>query len=158
MQQTKIIVLAVFLIFALVGQAFGELKNSDAIKYRQAAYSFISWNMGKLKAQVIDGSVPYNQAQVEASANVIAAIANSGLGALFPAGSDSGVGFHKTRLKSEFFENPAEVAEVAKTFNAKANALADVAKSGDRDAIKAAFGELGRSCKGCHDKFRAKRK
>ena len=49
------------------------------IETRQAGFSYMAWNMGKIKAQVIDGSVEYNQQQVEAAANTIAAIANSGI-------------------------------------------------------------------------------
>ena len=33
-------------------------------------------------------------------------------------------------------------------------ALNEVAKTGDFDAVKGAFVELGQSCKDCHDKFR----
>jgi cytochrome c556 len=129
---------------------------SDAIKYRQAGYAFMSWNMGKIKAQVIDGSVPFDAAQVSAAANAIAGIANSGMGALYPAGSDKGSGFHETRLKPEFFDNMQEVGEIARGFNGAANKLAETATGGDKDAIKVAFGKLGESCKACHDKFRAK--
>ena len=35
-----------------------------------------------------------------------------------------------------------------------ANKLAEVAAGGDAAAIKAQFGELGKACKSCHDKFR----
>lgn len=126
----------------------------DEIRFRQAGYAFMSWNMGKIKAQVIDSSVAYDQKQVEAAANVIAAIANSGMGALYPKGSDNGIGFHETRLKAEFFDNLQEVGKIARDFNGKANNLAAVAKSGNKGNIKTAFGELGETCKACHKKFR----
>ena len=34
--------------------------------------------------------------------------------------------------------------------------LAEVAKGGDLAAIKAQFGETGKACKACHDKYRNK--
>jgi len=40
----------------------------------------------------------------------------------------------------------------------KADALAEVAKSGDLDQIKPAFGALAKTCKGCHDNFREESK
>lgn len=126
----------------------------DAIKYRQAGYTFMSWNMSKIKDQVVDGTVPFNQDQVVAAANAIAGIANSGMGALYPPGSDQGTGFKKTRLKPEFFQNLDEVGRVARTFNAAANDLAKAAAGGNRNEIRSAFGSLGESCKACHDKFR----
>ena len=128
----------------------------DAIKYRQSGYAFMSWNMGKIKAQVVDGKVPYDQAQVAAAANAIAAIANSGMGALFPAGSDTGSGWKPTRLKSEFFKEGDKVREVAVNFVQQANKLQEVAAAGDQAAIKAQFGEVGKACTACHDNFREK--
>ncbi len=32
--------------------------------------------------------------------------------------------------------------------------MAKVAATGDAAAVKAQFGKLGETCKGCHDKFR----
>lgn len=133
-----------------------QLEIEDAIYYRQAGYAFMSWNMGKIKAQTIDEPSTFNKDQVVAAANVIAAIANSGMGALYPAGSDKGAGFHETKLKPEFFQNREEVGKIAKAFNAAANNLATVAATGDVAAIAKAFGETGQTCKACHDKFRAK--
>ena len=66
------------------------------IETRQAGFSYMAWNMGKIKAQVIDGSVEYNQQQVEAAANTIAAIANSGIGALFGPGTEKDIGDVRT--------------------------------------------------------------
>ena len=136
------------------GMAMAQVSPEDQIKYRKAGYSYMAWNMGKLKAQVIDGSVAYDQKQVEAAANTIAAIANSGMGALYGAGTDKSVGEQQTRVKPEFFSKPEEVAKVAIAFNQAANELARVAAEGDKGAIAKAFGEVGKSCKGCHDQFR----
>ena len=137
---------------AVTSLASAEMKTDDAIYYRQAGYGFMSWNMGKIKAQTIDESVPFNKDQMIAAANVIAAIANSGMGALYPPGSDKG----DTKLKPEFFQNMEEVGTLARNFNTAANELAAVAQTGDKAAIAKAFGETGKTCKACHDKFRAK--
>ena len=133
--------------------SFAEMDVEDAIYYRQAGYGFMSWNMGKIKAQTVDESVPYNKDQVAAAANVIAAIANSSMGALYPAGSDMSK-VKGTDLKPEFFQNPEEVGKIARNFNAAANELAQVAATGDKAAIAKAFGNVGQACKACHDKFR----
>ena len=134
--------------------AQAQLKPEEMVETRQAGYQFMSWNMGKIKAQVVDGEEPYDQARVAAAANAIAAIANSGMGALYGPGTEKSVGKEKTRVKPEFFQQPEEVAKVAKAFNLAANNLAKVAAAGDKAAIAQAFGEVGKSCKGCHDKFR----
>jgi len=133
--------------------AFAQLKVEDAIKVRQAGYRFMAWNMGKIDANL---KGEFKADDVKAAANAIAGIANSGMGALYPAGSDKGVGFHETAVKPEFFQNMAKVGELARHFNAEANEMAKVAAGGDKNAVKAQFGKLGGTCKACHDDFRKK--
>ncbi len=126
-------------------------KPEDNIRWRQSAYHTMAWNMARIKANV-DGT--YNKDQVVQAANVIQAIANSGMGALYPAGTDKGRGHKETRLKSEFFSQGDKVREVAVAFNKEANEMAKVAAAGDAGAVRAQFGKLGETCKGCHDSFR----
>jgi len=137
----------------LAAGASAQMKPEDMIKYRQSGYTFMGWNMGKIKAN-LDGTVPFDKAQVQAAANVIAAVANSGMGALYAPGTDQGTGWKETRLKPEFFQKMDEVKEVGGNFVKQANKLAEVAATGDEAAIKAQFGETGKSCKACHEKFR----
>lgn len=132
-----------------------QMEIEDAIYYRQAGYGFMAWNMGKIKAQTVDESVPFNKEQMVAAANAIAAVANSGMGALYPPDSDMSKA-KGTKLKPEFFQNMDEVGKIARDFTAAANNLATVAATGDKAAIGKAFGETGQTCKACHDKFRAK--
>jgi cytochrome c556 len=144
------------LAIGLTSTAMAQAKPEDLIKSRQAGYQFISWNMGRLKANT-EGT--FNKDQVIQAANAIQAIANSGMGALFAPGTEKGIGFHETAVKPELFqpEKKARLTEVATAFNKEANEMAKVAATGDVAAIKQQFGELGKSCKGCHDDFRKKK-
>ena len=149
--------IAIALLATLVaGSAFAQAKPEDAIKYRQAGYSFMAWNMGKLKGMLVDNPASFNKDQAIAAANTIQAIANSGMGALYVPGSDKGVGYKETKVKPELFTDKEGVGKVAMAFNKEANELAKVAATGDAAALKAQFGKVGESCKGCHDKFRIK--
>lgn len=141
---------------AITGSAFAQqaMKPEDAIKTRQAGYAYMGWSMGKIKAN-LEGN--YDKAQVLAAANTIAAIANSGMGALYPAGTDKEVNGVKTWVKPEFFQQGDKVKEVAMAFNKEANELAKVAATGDAEAVKAQFGKVGGTCKSCHDDFRNKK-
>lgn len=140
------------------GAAFAQNANEDAIRHRQSAYDFAAWNMGKISAQVVDGSVPYNKEQVQAAADAISAVANSGMSALYPAGSDKGTGWKPTRLKSNFFNELDKVGPIAKNFADESRKLQEVAATGDQDKIKAQFGEVGKTCKSCHDGYRTEAK
>ncbi len=148
-------IVVALLIAGVAGAAFAQqsLKPEEMIKIRKSGYSFMSWNMGKIKAN-LDGN--FNKEQVIAAANVVAATANSGMGALFAPGTEKDVGEQKTRVKPEFFDpaNKSKLNEVALAFNKEANELAKVAATGDVAAIKAQFGKTGGTCKGCHDAFR----
>lgn len=126
----------------------------DQIDTRQSTFTFAGWNMGKIKAQAVDGDVAYNQEQMVAAANSIAAVANSGLGALFGPGTAMDKN-DNTKLKPEFFDRPDKAREVAIGFAKAANKLQEVASNGDKAALAAQFSEVGKSCKACHDEFRA---
>jgi cytochrome c556 len=129
----------------------------EQIRFRQSAYSFLSWNTAKIKKQVVDHPETYNKDYVAAAANAIAAVANSGLGELYGPGTDKGAGWQETRLKPEFFEKKEEVTAIANDFNIAANDLAKVASAGDAKVIKDKFGKLTETCKSCHDLIRIKK-
>jgi cytochrome c556 len=153
MKFNKIVVatLAIGLTGAAMGQVVG--KAEDQIRWRQSAYHTMAWNMARIKANV-EGT--YNKDQVVEAANVVQAIANSKMGALFQPGTDKGKGWKETRVKPEFFkpESRDELGKLAGGYNKEANEMAKVAATGDLAAIKTQFGKLGESCKACHDKFR----
>jgi cytochrome c556 len=126
-------------------------KPENLIKWRQSAYQVIAWNTGRIKASV-DGT--YNKDEVIKAANTIAALANTGLGALFPAGTETGKGWHDTTAKPELFHDSAKVSELNANFTKEANELAKVALTGDVNAVKEQHGKLAKACKACHDNFR----
>ncbi|WP_234085142.1 cytochrome c [Azonexus sp. R2A61] len=128
-------------------------KPEQLIKWRQSVYQVLAWNSGRIKANV-DGQ--FNKDEVIRAANAIAGLANSGIGGLFAAGSETGKGWKETATKPDFFKNPQRVAELAGNFNREANELAKVAGSGDVAAIKAQFGKYSQTCKACHDDFKSK--
>lgn len=147
----RILLTAVLTVGLAAGANAADLKPEEQIETRQAGYSFMSWNMKKIKAN-LEGN--YNQPTVQAAATAIAGIANSGMGALYGPGTDKDIGDVKTRVKPELFTEREKVGEVAVNFIEAANNLAEVAALGDPDDVKAAFGDLGKSCKACHDQFR----
>ncbi|MDD2724375.1 MAG: cytochrome c [Methylovulum sp.] len=146
--------LAIILATATTAALAGPIE--EQIRFRQSAYSFLGWNTGKIKKQVVDHPETFNKDYVAAAANAIAAVANSGLGELYGAGTDQGTGWKTSRLKPEFFQKKDEVTVVANNFNTAANELAKIAATGDVNAIKTQFGKLGETCKGCHDLIRIK--
>ena len=153
MKFNKIIVAT--LAIGLAGTALGQVigKAEDQIRWRQSAYQTMAWNMTRIKANV-DGT--YNKDQVVQAANVIQAIATSGMGALYQPDTNSGKGWRETNVKPEFFkpESKDEIGKLAGAYIKEAKELATVATNGDAAAVKAQFDKLGKACDSCHDKFR----
>ena len=138
----------------LAGSAVAQQapKPEALIKWRQSAFQVVAWNSGRIKSS-LDGG--YNKDQVLRSANVIAAIANSGLSSLFAAGTESGKGWHDTTIKPEAFTSTARFAELGGEFAKESNELVRVVSGGaDAAAVKEQFGKLQKTCKSCHDDFR----
>lgn len=74
----------------------------------------------------------------------------------FPPGTGPDVG--KTRAKPAIWEKPEDFAAKTRAFQAAALAFDRTAKGDDAAAIKASFGEVGKTCKACHDPYRAEKK
>jgi cytochrome c556 len=74
--------------------------------------------------------------------------------AWFPAGTGPDVG--KTHALPAIWEKREDFASKSRDFEAAAKTFDAAAQSGDLAVIRASFGELGKSCKACHDSYRAK--
>ena len=136
---------------ALAQQA--QPKPEALIKWRQSVYQVVAWNSARIKANV-EGT--YNKEEVIRAANSTAAIASSGIGALFAPGTEQGKGWHDTAVKPELFTEGKKVGELAANFAKEANELAKVAAGGDQATVKAQFAKLQGTCKSCHDDFKKK--
>ena len=71
---------------------------------------------------------------------------------MFPAGSDKG----ETKALPVIWTDWAGFEAASKASMAAYDKLAAAAGSGDMAALTAAFGDTGKTCGACHDKFRAK--
>ena len=142
------------LALGIAGTASAQMKPEDAIKWRQSAYGAMEWNMTRIKMNV-DGN--FNKEDVIKSANVIQAIANSGMGSLYLPGTDKGTGWEATRAKPEIWTEKEKLGKAGGAFNREANEMAKVAATGDAAAVKEQFGRLAKTCDNCHDDFKAKR-
>ena len=137
---------------AVSAQAQQAPKPEQLIKWRQSAYQVLAWNAGRIKANV-EGT--FNKDDVVHAANSLAAVANSGLGALYAPGTETGKGWHETAAKPEIWTDK-KVGEAAGNLAREATELARIAPNGDVAAIKVQLGKVQGTCKSCHDDFRKK--
>jgi cytochrome c556 len=126
-------------------------KPEDAIKYRQAAFTLMGTHFGRIAAMAT-GKVPFDAKAVEANANVLSVVVNLPYTA-FGEGTDMG---GNTKAKPEIWKEMPKFREAAENMQGAVAKLNAAAKTGNQDQIKAAVGDVGKSCKACHDNYREK--
>ena len=123
-------------------------KPEDAIKYRKAAFTVLGTHFGRVAAMA-NGRVPFD-AKVAAEnaeiANMVAKLPYTG----FVPGSDKG----DTKAEPKIWTETDKFNAAATKMQEEVGKLNVAAKGGNLDAIKAAVGETGKSCKACHDVYR----
>lgn len=133
------------------GSALAQAKPEDAVKYRQAVMTVVKNNFGPI-AGVAKGEIPFKAEIVAAKATNLVAISKMSL-----EGYDNKATAEvkTSKAKPEVWSKWADFEAGMKKFMAEAEKLEVAAKSGNLDAIKAQTGEVGKTCKGCHDNFKA---
>ena len=140
--------LMVAVIGALVaGGATIALAQADAVKQRQDNRKEAAATMRSIKG-VIDSKGDVKA--VVASAAKLKTLEND-FEKLFPAGSDKDT----KALPTVWSDMPGFLA-ASKNADAAYDKLAVAAGSGDLAAVTAAFGDTGKACGACHEKYRAK--
>jgi cytochrome c556 len=124
-------------------------KPEDAVKYRQSAFTVMANHFGRIGAMA-NGRVPFDAAAAQANADIVVAMSKLPYTA-FGEGTDK-VG--NTRALPEVWSKRADFDAGAKKMQDEVVKLQAAAKSGNLDQLKAAFGDTGKSCKGCHDNYR----
>ncbi len=93
-----------------------------------------------------------NLKEIQAASGKIAELAPKVPG-WFPPGSGPDVG--KSRASAEIWQKPQDFAQKSHEFATAATSLNSAATKGDLNGVKSAFDQLGKSCKACHDPYRA---
>ena len=123
-------------------------KPEDAIKYRKAAFTVMARHFGVV-AGMAGGRIPFD-AKVAADNAEIATMVSKLPYAGFVDGTDKG----DTKADPKIWAERDKFNAAATKMQEEMVKLNVAAKSGNLDAIKAAAGETGKSCKACHDAYR----
>ena len=123
-------------------------KPEDAIKYRKAAFTVMARHFG-IVAGMANGKIPFD-AKAAADNAEIATMMSKLPYAGFVEGSDKG----DTKAEPKIWTEMDKFRAAASKMQDEMAKLNVAAKGGNIDAIKAAAGETGKSCKACHDNYR----
>jgi len=156
MQIKPILTLCLALVLPLAAVASEHGPHDKAIKARQAVMQLYSFNLGILGAMA-KGKIDYDADSASTAAANLLTLISIDQSAKWPQGSDN-ENFEnaENRALPAIWSSFPEVAEAGKVWSDAAVALNDAAGSG-LDALKDAMGAAGKSCKGCHDDFRAEK-
>jgi cytochrome c556 len=127
-------------------------RPDQLVKWRQSAYQVLAWNNARIKAS-LDGT--YQREEVLRAAQAIAVLSQANIHSLFVPGTEKARGWKETSAKAEAFSEP-RFHQLGAEFTRDAQALAQTAAGGDVVAIRAAFNQLTKSCKACHDAYKAR--
>jgi cytochrome c556 len=120
----------------------------EAIEYRRGVFSAVKWHFATM-ADMVKGKQDYDAEDFARRAEIVAQLSRLPLEGFIP-GSYEG----DTEALPEIEQNWDKFEQGMNTLVEKTDALAAVAQSGDMEKIRPAFGEVGKTCKGCHDNFK----
>ena len=146
MKRITIVLLALAGLASFSAQA--QMKPEDAIKLRQSAMKLIGYNFGSIGAMVNDKK-PYNKDEAIRNATHVEGLSGQPF-EFFIAGSDKG----DTKAEPKIWTEMDKFRAAASKMQEEMGKLNVAAKGGNLDAIKAAVGDTGKSCKACHDNYR----
>ncbi len=124
-------------------------KPEDAVKYRQSVmYTMGTHFYGRVGAMA-NGRIPYDAKAAADNVEIVAILSKLPWAAFTP--DTNGVG--KTDAKSAVWTEQAKFKDMSEKMQTEVIKLQAAAKTGDINALKAAFRATGDSCKACHDSF-----
>lgn len=135
---------------ASAAEAVSEKHAKAAVEYRQSLFQLVRSNMGPLGGMA-KGAIPYNEEVMLTNAVRLEQLAEMMVDYLEVDTRKFDV---DTAAKDALWENFSDVeTKVAALQKASAH-LQQVVKAGDEDAYRAAIGDIGASCKSCHDDYK----
>lgn len=148
---TRTVVTAV-LATAVALPGFAHIDQTEPLQsLRQSYFALVGMTFGPM-GDMVKGKIDWDSERFAAWSEDLAAVSSFGVERGFAPGSEGG----KTRAKTGIWENRDDFDAKLSDFRDAAAKLAEAARSGDADAMKAQFGETGKTCKACHDEYKSK--
>ena len=123
-----------------------------AIKARQGQFRVMALNLGILGA-IAKGEMEYDSAVAQAAADNLVAVSSLDQQFNWPANSGQ-MDAANTRALPAIWDNLDDFGTKWQAFGTSVQAMQGAAGQ-DVDAIRAAMGPIGNSCKSCHESYRA---
>ena len=122
----------------------------EAAEARQENFKTLGRNFKTIKDGIDAGNATSDE--VAAAIDTVVSLSED-MPSWFPEGSGPETGTD-TEALPVIWEEPAAFEDAILAFQTAADALDTASETGEATGIKAAFGETGKTCGGCHDDFR----
>ena len=146
-------IVASLTLLAAAGAIAAPLSKNAALKIMHERHEGME-AVGKANKEIRRAleATPPDLPTVKRSAARIAGLSRKASG-WFPAGTGPELG--KTGAKPEIWQTLPDFTAKLHDFQGAAKLFSAAAASGDANAIKARYTDLGKTCKACHDKYRS---
>ncbi|MFO1361757.1 MAG: cytochrome c [Burkholderiales bacterium] len=131
--------------------ALAQVKPEVLVKQRQSAMTLIGKYFGPLGG-MLKGAVPFDAAVVARNAGYLEVLAKMPWD-----GFAEGTKGEKSHALPAVWSDAAKFKQAQDHLQTAVASLVTVSKGGDEAKTKAAIGDVGKACGGCHDNFREKR-
>jgi cytochrome c556 len=125
-------------------------KAEDAVDYRQAAFTLMVAHFGRMQP-IVKGQAAYDPVAIKTNVDLLMTLSTLPWAA-FAAGTQGG------NARPEIWSEASDFKQKQDQFQDKMRKLSAAANAGELDQLRVAFGEVGASCKACHDGYRKKKK
>lgn len=135
----------------VAGTVLAQAKPEEEIRYRQSVMNVIGRAFTPM-VNMAQEKIPYNKDVVTKNTQIIDTLAGLPWSA-FGAGTEKGA---PTKADLKVWSEQGKFKESSEKMQQSVAKLSQTVKGGDEKAIKTAIGDLGKTCKSCHDDFRLK--
>jgi len=146
------IIISLIAAFIIMGNSFATSiqKSEHGVKYRQSAYFMLRMNTGPL-ADMVMKKADFDAEKFRYYAERVAILAQ------FPKdGFEQKWIAGETAAKADIWEDKTDFDEKMQALIDATQSMADISKTGDKDAMFNAFKKMGKTCKACHKKYKVK--
>lgn len=139
--------------FSLIGFSSNPIaevsRYEEPIRYRRAVMTMIKRHYDQVSA-ISKGKVPFQRDELIRQANYLEMLSEVSLDGFIP-GSHEG----ETRAKPEIWQEWTRFRNQLDKFRTDTSRLKQVAKTGNLESLKSVVSDMTRTCKTCHDDFKA---
>lgn len=132
--------------------AYAQEDFSAQLKARQGQFRIMAINLGILGGMA-QGKTEYNAEAAQAAADTLVAVSMIQQGPMWPDGSDD-MSIDGTRAQPNIWEQNDDFLAKWSDFGTAAEAM-QAAASGGAEGLGPMLGQIGGTCKACHDTYRA---